>query len=88
MRLVDADSLEKEGWSLHRTVRVDMHTSEHQTKPIAKVPTIDPVRKGKWIKISPAGIYECSVCGLNLMTGDIDVYSWCHGCGAKMEEGD
>lgn len=45
-------------------------------------------KKGKWIKISPAGIYECSVCGLNVMTGDIDVYSWCHGCGAKMEWGD
>lgn len=51
-------------------------------------PTIDPVRKGKWIKISPAGIYECSECGQNVMTSDIDVYRWCHGCGAKMEEGE
>ena len=33
---------------------------------------------------SPAGIYECSVCGQNVMTQDIDVYMYCHGCGADM----
>jgi len=44
-----------------------------------------PERKGKWIKISPAGIYECSECGKNVMTDDIDAYKWCHGCGCKME---
>ena len=41
MRLINADALEKEGWSLHRTVRVDRYTSEYQTKPISKVPTIE-----------------------------------------------
>lgn len=45
MRCIDADVLEKEGWSLHRTVRVDNHTMEYETKPIAKVPTIEPERK-------------------------------------------
>lgn len=44
--------------------------------------------KGRWIKISPAGIYECSVCGQNVMTDDIDVYHYCHGCGADMREQD
>ena len=44
--------------------------------------------KGKWNQISPAGIYECSVCGQNVMTDDIDVYHYCHGCGAKMEDQD
>lgn len=53
-----------------------------------KMRPIDPVRKGKWIKISPAGIYECSECGRNVMTSDIDVYRWCHGCGCRMEEGE
>ena len=48
-----------------------------------------PKRKvGKWIKISWAGIYECSECGQNVMTSDIDCYKWCHGCGAKMEKSD
>ena len=50
MRLIDADVLEKEGWSLHRTVRVDWNTSEYQTKPIIKVPTIEP--EPKWILCS------------------------------------
>lgn len=43
-------------------------------------------RKGHWIKISPANIYECSECGQNIMTQDICAYKFCHGCGAKMVE--
>lgn len=40
---------------------------------------------GRWKRISPAGIYECSECGQNVMTGDIECYKFCHGCGAKMK---
>lgn len=40
--------------------------------------------KGRWVRISPAGIYECSICGKNVMTSDIDAYDYCHGCGADM----
>jgi len=43
-RCIDADALEKEGWSLHRTIRVDKNTDEYQTKPLRKVPTIEPER--------------------------------------------
>ena len=43
-------------------------------------------RTGKWIRISPAKIYECSLCGKNVMTADIDEYHFCHGCGARMED--
>ncbi len=42
-------------------------------------------KTGRWKRISPAGIYECSECGQNVMTGDIECYQFCHGCGAKME---
>ena len=42
-------------------------------------------KRGKWIQISPARIYECSECGINMMTDDIECYKWCHGCGAEME---
>jgi transposase-like protein len=42
MRCIDADALEKEGWSLHRTIRVDKHTEEYQTKSLKQVPTIEP----------------------------------------------
>ena len=41
-------------------------------------------KKGEWNKISPAGIYECSCCGQNVMTSDIECYKFCHGCGAEM----
>lgn len=41
-------------------------------------------KKGEWIKISPANIYECHVCGQNVMTNDIEEYRFCHGCGADM----
>ena len=39
----------------------------------------------KWVKISPAGIYECSGCGQNVMTSDITAYKYCHGCGRKVK---
>lgn len=41
-------------------------------------------KHGEWLQISPAKIYECSACGQNVMTTDIDCYSFCHGCGADM----
>lgn len=38
----------------------------------------------RWKKISPANIYECEQCGINLMTNDIEVYKYCHNCGRKV----
>ena len=54
---------------------------------IEAMPSTDvaPVLRGHWIKISPAGIYECSECGKNVMTSDIEAYEYCHGCGARMD---
>ena len=49
---------------------------------------VAPVRHGHWIKISPAGIYECSECGKNVMTSDIEAYEYCHNCGARMDDDD
>jgi hypothetical protein len=40
--------------------------------------------QGKWIRIGH-DIYECSLCHQNVMTKDIDCYSYCHQCGAKMK---
>lgn len=53
-------------------------------------PAADVVERktGKWVKISPDGIYECSQCRQNVMTSDIEAYKFCHGCGAKMIGGD
>ena len=61
---------------------------EYALEDLEDIPSADvaPVRHGHWIKISPAGIYECSECGKNVMTSDIKAYEYCHGCGAKMDE--
>ena len=47
---------------------------------------VEPRMKGRWVKISPANIYECSNCGKNVMTDDISEYDFCHGCGADMRQ--
>lgn len=53
---------------------------------LTRLPSAQTEQKvGKWLKISPAGIYECSECGQAVMTSDIDCYKFCHGCGARME---
>lgn len=54
---------------------------------IAEIANAEPIKPktGRWKRISPAGIYECSECGQNVMTGDIECYQFCHGCGAKMK---
>ena len=39
---------------------------------------------GEWIRVGH-DIYECSLCHQNVMTKDIDCYSYCHRCGARMK---
>lgn len=83
MRLIDADALEKEGWSLHRTVEVDRHTMEYQVKQIAKVPTIEPERKkGKWVYVTDGCIdyFRCDGCGKPVFADT----PYCPNCGAEM----
>ena len=57
---------------------------------ITDIPSADVVerKRGEWVQISPAKIYECSVCEGNVMTDDIDLYWYCHQCGADMRGGD
>ena len=81
MRLIDADALEKEGWSLNRTIRVNKNTSEYQSKPLRQVPTIEPQRKkGRWTKEN-----ACEFCGFQpWFERDIHTLSFCPNCGADM----
>jgi DNA-directed RNA polymerase subunit RPC12/RpoP len=54
-------------------------------KELKRLPPVQPKqRTGHWIKITPSGIYMCSECEQNVLTGDIDVYHYCHHCGIKM----
>lgn len=87
MRLIDADALMK-------TMRENSEGNEGWygdtcafMRDVENAPTIDaaPVRHGHWIKITPSGIYECSKCGKNVMTCDIEAYKYCQRCGARMD---
>ena len=50
-----------------------------------KIPNAEPERKkGEWVQISPAKIYECTACKQNVMTDDIECYNFCPNCGADM----
>ena len=88
MTLTLNSPLTEEEWDLIEDVDFDhtnsitFHTKHGKEVVFAKRKT------GRWIKISPAGIYECSECGQNVMTQDIDVYRHCHGCGARMDGGE
>lgn len=84
-RLIDADAL------IESMTKFSNATGEDMTHGIFYAhiaPTIDavPVKHGKWVRISPAKIYECSECGQTILTGDIECYKFCHGCGARMDE--
>ena len=54
---------------------------------VVNMPTIEaePVKHGHWIWRG-GNLYECSECGQNVMTNDIECYKYCHGCGARMGE--
>lgn len=72
---------EKQGWEGSERYAID----ECHTR-ITELPSVTPTRpKGKWKRISPAGIYECTNCNQVIMTSDIDCYKFCHGCGVRME---
>lgn len=43
-------------------------------------------KTGKWKRIGH-DIYECSICGQDVMTSDICAYRHCHCCGTKMKVG-
>lgn len=50
MRCIDANALERDGWTLHRTYQKDAITMVYETKRIEDVPTIQP--QPHWIPCS------------------------------------
>lgn len=51
MKLIDADALEKEGWRMTRTIRIDKDTMEWQTREPTDFPTVDPY---EWTPVTEA----------------------------------
>ena len=69
------------------SVQVDSRTftcKSSEARAIA-IKALEGQKLARREKISPTNIYSCTNCGRFVMTPDIDVYRWCHGCGAKME---
>ena len=64
-------------WELEKKGYTDCVIDE-----INSLPSADAVQ-GEWIRVG-YDIYECSLCHQNVMTKDIDCYSYCHRCGARM----
>lgn len=62
------------------------NATEYLTKRIKTMPSVklQEPKTGHWKRIG-YDIYECSICGQDVMTGDICAYKHCHGCGARME---
>lgn len=87
MRLINADALEKEGWSLCRTFRQDINTMVYEVKKLSDFSTIEERKKGNWVGIDdePCETFECDVCGFVLddwIEGAF--YNFCPNCGADM----
>ena len=82
MRLIDADEAYKVLTDYYH------HRTEIQHKAleeaIERVPTVDPVKHGHWIKSEKSDHeWECSACGYGL--SDYRT-TYCYDCGAKMDE--
>ena len=83
MRLIDADELkeamlEESDWWENADVWV-----AHDV--IAKTPTVEPVKRGKWLSICNNEGNECSECGYKYFGSR---YKYCPCCGAKMDGDD
>lgn len=103
MRLIDADALIDEikyivgqdtiMWFDDRKIKREQEVN--MCALIERMPTIDPVKHGKWVLITKDYIdpqeYMCSVCGRTIKyygipTLLLEMYPYCN-CGAKMDNG-
>ena len=76
-RLIDADALERDGWSMSRTFQEDKDTMVYEVKKPSDFPTIEERKHGHW-----GANGECPFCGyLHQWEDD----KFCGNCGARME---
>lgn len=98
-RLIDADALfpdanDQFGEPIYPTQRWETSLKELRTY-IERQPTIDPVKRGHWVKLTGyapntrLGKHNSSVCGGHAphdQWGHERMPMWCCGCGAMMNE--
>lgn len=94
MRLINADKLVMHlaDYALSMSGKPEYSTILQCIKAVEEQPTIDPVKRGRWIQIDGVakpvnwlGCYKCSVCG-NYGQG-IQYFQYCPSCGAKNVRG-
>lgn len=85
MRLIDADALEREGWSLCRTFQKDKDTIVYEMKKPSDFPTIEERKKGKWER-NDNGTWSCNQCQTWIPDEQHYYANWCLYCGADMRE--
>lgn len=88
-RLIDADALEREGWSLSRNRQVDYKTMVYEVKKPTEFPTIEPERKtGKWVKpllVTNTDRVRCSECSAMYdWYTQAQYFNFCPNCGVDM----
>lgn len=84
MRLIDADALLEESYYIPVDVGDEYGPITEEVVHVSSIrtaPTIDPVKRGKWVKKDGLYGYECTVCWC--ATG-FNHYLFCPFCGAKM----
>lgn len=88
-RYIDAEKLEKKGWSASRIYPQDAHTMVYEKKKMTDFPTADVVERkiGKWLNKFVDGLgfngleFECSECGKR----SAGRTNYCAYCGAQMK---
>lgn len=68
---------------LYTKGKITLDKYMEMTKPLDREIEQEP-KTGHWKRIG-YDLYECSICGQDVMTSDICAYRHCHCCGAKME---
>ncbi|MBO7682358.1 MAG: hypothetical protein J6T17_06350 [Clostridia bacterium] len=86
MRLIDADALREKA---HKLPNGYNHGWFHKCvdEMIDTAPTIDPVKRGKWLR-TPTWWAYCSVCGMEPPNESNETTDFCPNCGAKMDKED
>ena len=80
------DAIEDENSKGHYSCFASYSDAQKFKQIVNELPSAE--RTGHWIRTTPAKLYECSACGQNVLTTDIDCYNYCHGCGARMKGGE
>lgn len=86
MRLIDADDAIEAITNYAKFLWDNYHETCHlagMIDAIDSLPTIDPVKHGRWVMQGTA--YGCSLCGEGVIH---PFHNYCPNCGARMAEGE